>query len=1103
MKKLTKRALCALISVLMLLGTIGTVSFASEEKKSIFTYGEDDLVIADFSKAGTREDVVYWRGDDAYSSVKGTYFRDMTEITDEVSLNGRTALKMDHRYYRTANDVKEYYNKRVQRNFGLITDPLAEYPEDKQTKIFYTVDDVLKYDYLYMWIYSGKANNQSVNIQINDLATSEYAGNLVIKMDYSGWKLHKINISSWELSSFNNTRDGQEATATLTDNIRFNLQTSGWNAEAKADTVLYIDSIWLSNNAQTYKTDYDENDYLIGDFTAIGGASTMSGQIMKDCTEVTRDGRETSVRLSPADGAEGRLIIPQTHKIGEILEYDNLYFWVYSSVANNQQMYVILFDKTSDNYLSYTFKYNWVGWKRIKIGKDDWNNSYELASFNKNKTDENGNPYVNYAKADDIAYMWFVTTWNKTPYLADTKLYFDSIWFSDKNLNDGETYSPQANEWEKDGGYLIADFSSDTSDVASWATFKYAHKDNITDEITRNGKSKALKWTEMGDGTDKINSKLESPKKQNLGDVLNYDYLYLWIYSEKANNQDLNVVLTDVTANHNGLATKVKMDYVGWKLHKVDISNLTLAKFDDPGTDDKALAKPAPANTDEWKLLLQCSGWSVKPLADTTLYMDTIWLSNVDYYDINEEMIKDFNDSTASVNGTFKNISGSTKKKTASSVDTYGNSTYSAEVIPSQDNYTFATTQLYNNSTGITLDNETLKDKYLNIIINAVDAETQKIRINFDGKMADGSTTMRVYKILNGIEPGWQILSLPLADFTKQNGGSSTEEILNGAGVLNSVDLHFPDWGNGRENVTYREITEGETGTHIYNEETKKYEAVSGGTGTHVIANTYHNGSTHWDNIGSKISSDAKYYVDSVFLSNKDMSGEYAFTALNTLTEEVPLDGFKAVFEAPYILSSGADTYKNDITVTKNGTAVSSDEYIVNTDGKRLIVEFNNRLDSNSNYEIKVAEGLTMANGLETTADCVLNISTLTKYASFTYPMDITNSGKVTFTSAAAWENTSATVEAVPDNFVALSASTVINNTSEADVSLSMILAVYDSNNQLVGMFKGNDVTIEKGVAGTVTATVTGEFANCTAKAFLWDMSVDAMIPYSAVAPLN
>ena len=117
--------------------------------------------------------------------------------------------------------------------------------------------------------------------------------------------------------------------------------------------------------------------------------------------------------------------------------------------------------------------------------------------------------------------------------------------------------------------------------------------------------------------------------------------------------------------------------------------------------------------------------------------------------------------------------------------------------------------------------------------------------------------------------------------------------------------------------------------------------------------------------------------------------------------------------------------------------------------------------------------------------------------------MDITNSGKVTFTSAAAWENTSATVEAVPDNFVALSASTVINNTSEADVSLSMILAVYDSNNQLVGMFKGNDVTIEKGVAGTVTATVTGEFANCTAKAFLWDMSVDAMIPYSAVAPLN
>ena len=193
MKKLTKRLLSAMLSVLMIIGAMGTVAFASETTKEVFTYGENDLVIADFSKAGTREDITYWRGDDAYSSVKGTYFRDMTEITDEVSLNGGTSLKMDHRYYTTANDVKEYYNKRVQRNFGLITDPLAEYPEDKQTKIFYTVDDVLKYDYLYMWIYSGKANNQSVNIQINDLATSEYAGNLVIKMDYSGWKLHKIN----------------------------------------------------------------------------------------------------------------------------------------------------------------------------------------------------------------------------------------------------------------------------------------------------------------------------------------------------------------------------------------------------------------------------------------------------------------------------------------------------------------------------------------------------------------------------------------------------------------------------------------------------------------------------------------------------------------------------------------------------------------------------------------------------------------------------------------------------------------------------------------------------------------------------------------------
>lgn len=179
-----------------------------------------------------------------------------------------------------------------------------------------------------------------------------------------------------------------------------------------------------------------------------------------------------------------------------------------------------------------------------------------------------------------------------------------------------------------DAEYVIGDFSDPDCNVAEWTTFKYAHKDNITDEVTRFGKTQSLRWTEMGDGTNRINSKLASPTTKNVGLILDYDYIYLWIYSAKANGQELNVVLSDITTNFNGLAVKVTMDYTGWKLHQVDIRNLTLSKFKNLND----ATKPEPTQTDDWLLLLQCSGWNVAPLADTLLYMDEIFLSNTDYY---------------------------------------------------------------------------------------------------------------------------------------------------------------------------------------------------------------------------------------------------------------------------------------------------------------------------------------------------------------------------------------------------------------------------------------------------------------------------------------
>ena len=176
--------------------------------------------------------------------------------------------------------------------------------------------------------------------------------------------------------------------------------------------------------------------------------------------------------------------------------------------------------------------------------------------------------------------------------------------------------------------WVLGDFSVVDSAKDWKASGSYVHNNNIVSEVTRIGKDYALKWTELGDGTNNKNNKMESIKRsgdtEGLGKILEYKYLVIWMYSDKANSQGLVVNIYDhTTGAYVGKGTNAggpKVDWTGWKPLVYDISSLDLTQFN---KDSKTAAV-----TDQWYIIIQGSGWSQKPLADTLLYVDSIYFTN-------------------------------------------------------------------------------------------------------------------------------------------------------------------------------------------------------------------------------------------------------------------------------------------------------------------------------------------------------------------------------------------------------------------------------------------------------------------------------------------
>ena len=176
--------------------------------------------------------------------------------------------------------------------------------------------------------------------------------------------------------------------------------------------------------------------------------------------------------------------------------------------------------------------------------------------------------------------------------------------------------------------WIIGEFSNGTdNNISEWIGEQgtSAHSSNIQNVVTRYGKKSALEWNHAYG-----NKALTFKGKENAGKMFGYDYLYIWIYSKKANNQQVNTIISDHTKD-SYVNEKFFIDFTGWKLIKIDISKYNMTKFGSKNT--------AVDPTDLITINLRNTGWEGSYLTDTHLFIDSVFFSNNDYLPVIEEKI--------------------------------------------------------------------------------------------------------------------------------------------------------------------------------------------------------------------------------------------------------------------------------------------------------------------------------------------------------------------------------------------------------------------------------------------------------------------------------
>lgn len=773
-----KKLMSLLLAAALILTTVGGLCIS-------VSADETDITIADFSVLD---------GANGFGAVNG--YNHKNKITSEVTRIGKNyALKWDEHVVKDGESNKG--NLRI------------------QTPLFSTVGDVLKHKNFNAWIYSDVANGQKINLYLFDKVTGTNAflksGSITkkITVDWTGWKLVNIPFSEIELSSFNRS-DGTAAVET--DQVYMWLQNSGFGTTALEDTILYIDSIWLSETDPTVITQTEEMRFSVAD----------------RATDINKTQKQFSFSANKAFA----------YGIGNLNDYTEVKINGTALTAGTdytvQQEHNVLYVTLNSNL------------------PDGASCSFGLKS---------GTPFAD----------------GKT--LADA---FNSTFTTKSDF------------------FMIGDFSqpgktfrdTDYTDLTSaWKVMGKPENMIQNDEVTMAGKDLSLKWEHKTETSGITNTRLCSPQMDNLVNALKYDKIGVWMYSAKANGQEMNVLIHNATQKDYAMQyigkSKIKVDWIGWKLVSVDIN-------------DSFNGKTTPADNDKWALKLQTSGWGVTALGDTCLYIDSVFLYNDAYFDEtksgNAEKLFDFSDSSTGnyIQGNVSN-EGTVKIYPENNEIKYSANNASVKIDPINTPVMRASATMPYLGKNIMLAEQS--KKYINIVMYSDKANEQTLRISLEGKNPSDDGTVRYYKDGYKLDwSGWKIISLKLSELAKQNNEWKDET------VINTLRFYIPNW------------------------------------------------SCNYDDIKK----DTLIYLDSVWLSDYDMSATSDIESTIAEGASVSSATKSIGFTFPTYLQVGKD-YSDKISVKCNGADVAKSEYKVQQEGNKLYAVFANGLNPDSSYSITMS----------------------------------------------------------------------------------------------------------------------------------------------------
>lgn len=232
---------------------------------------------------------------------------------------------------------------------------------------------------LHMLMYNEEDVGNQMNILLN---TPPGYFNTQIDLDWTGWKEIVI-----PLSDFGKKNTTPASTWDAVSSIRFNY--AGWNAAFLAHSPVYFDSIWMEAKPVPASIEIANAETLP---EAASPASAFS-----ENTDYSR----LYAHTAKWDGSAFDIIFDASAYYLPNQEF--LYHWIYSPKATGEEIEVRLVNASDSTYVADTFTVDWEGWKLVGLYTSDFSGSGTL---------KNANTYRVMG--------------------ANSELYFDRIWFSNK-----------------------------------------------------------------------------------------------------------------------------------------------------------------------------------------------------------------------------------------------------------------------------------------------------------------------------------------------------------------------------------------------------------------------------------------------------------------------------------------------------------------------------------------------------------------------------------------------------------------------------------------------------------------------------------------------